>query len=41
MEFTSKLQGARSWHVAHFCNLNLTYISYSCWNIRRKVLKCW
>jgi hypothetical protein len=28
-------------HVAHFCNLNLTSISYSCWNIRRKVLKCW
>jgi hypothetical protein len=21
--------------------LNLTSISYSCWNIRRKVLKCW
>jgi hypothetical protein len=31
----------RSWHVAHFCNLNLTSISYSCWNIRGKVLKCW
>ena len=29
----------RSWHAAHFCNLNLTFISYSCWNIRRKVLK--
>ena len=29
----------RFWHAAHFCNLNLTFISYSCWNIRRKVLK--
>ena len=28
-------------HGAHFCNLNLTSISYSCWNIRGKVLKCW
>jgi hypothetical protein len=25
--------------AAHFCNLNLTSISYSFWNIRRKVLK--
>jgi hypothetical protein len=40
MGFTSKLQGGgRSWHAAHFCNLNLTFISYSFWNIRRKVLK--
>jgi hypothetical protein len=31
----------RSWHVAHFCNIHLTSISYCCWNIRRKVLKCW
>jgi hypothetical protein len=30
-----------SGHIAHFCNFNLTSISYSCWNIRRKVLKCW
>jgi hypothetical protein len=28
----------RSWHAANFCNLNLTFISYSFWNIRRKVL---
>jgi hypothetical protein len=28
----------RSWHAEHFCNLNLTFISYSFWNIRRKVL---
>ena len=26
-------------HGAHFCNLNLTSISYSSWNITRKVLK--
>jgi hypothetical protein len=30
---------SRSWHAAHFCNLNLTFISYSFWNIRWKVLK--
>jgi hypothetical protein len=29
----------RSWYAAHFCNLKLTFISYSFWNIRRKVLK--
>ena len=29
----------RSRHGAHFCNLNLTSISYSFWNIIRKVLK--
>ena len=29
----------RSRHGAHFCNLNLTSISYSFWNITRKVLK--
>jgi hypothetical protein len=29
----------RSRNAAHFCNLNLTSISYSVWNIRRKVLK--
>ena len=28
----------RSSHSAHFFNLNLTSISYSFWNIRRKVL---
>jgi hypothetical protein len=28
-----------SWHAAYFCNLNLTFISYSFWNTRRKVLK--
>ncbi len=28
----------RSWHAANFCNLNLTFISYSFWNIRWKVL---
>ena len=29
----------RSSHSAHFCNLNLTSISYSFWNIRRKIFK--
>jgi hypothetical protein len=29
----------RSGHAAHFCILKLTFISYSFWNIRRKVLK--
>ena len=29
----------KSWHVEHVCSLNLTSISYSFWNIRRKVLK--
>jgi hypothetical protein len=28
----------RSWHAEHVCSLNLTSISYSFWNIRRKVL---
>jgi hypothetical protein len=32
-------QVGRSCHAAHFCNFNLTSISYSFWNIRRKVLK--
>jgi hypothetical protein len=36
MQFWSK-----SCNVAHFYNLNLTSISYNCWNICRKVLKCW
>jgi hypothetical protein len=31
----------RSWHVEHFCSLNLTSISYSFWNKGRKVLKFW
>jgi hypothetical protein len=31
----------RSRHGAHFCNLNLTSISYSFWNKGRKVLKFW
>jgi hypothetical protein len=29
----------RSWYAAHFCNLKLTFISYSFWNIRQKALK--
>jgi hypothetical protein len=29
----------RSWYAAHICNLKLTFISYSFWYIRRKVLK--
>jgi hypothetical protein len=29
----------RSRHGAHFCNLNLTFISYRFRNIRQKVLK--
>jgi hypothetical protein len=29
----------RSWYAAHFCNFKLTFISYSFWNIRQKVLK--
>jgi hypothetical protein len=29
----------RSWHAEHFCNLNLTSISYRFWNKGRKVLK--
>jgi hypothetical protein len=30
-----------SWQAEHICSLNLTSISYSFWNKRRKVLKCW
>ena len=41
MGFTSKCRVGRSWHAAHFCNLNLTCISYSFWNKGRKVLKLW
>ena len=37
MWFTSITQ--RSWQAAHFCNLNLTSISYSFWNISGTVLK--
>jgi hypothetical protein len=29
----------RSWHAEHVCCLNLTSISYSFWNKKRKVLK--
>ena len=29
----------RSWQAEHVCNLNLTPISYSFWNTRRKVLR--
>jgi hypothetical protein len=29
----------RSWHAEHFCSLNFPSISYSFWDIRRKVLK--
>ena len=29
----------RSWQAEHVCGLNLTSISYSFWNTRRKVLK--
>jgi hypothetical protein len=32
MGFTSKLREGRSWHAAIYCNLNLTFISYSFWN---------
>jgi hypothetical protein len=39
MGFTSKCRVGRYWHAAHFCNLNLTSISYRFWNIRRKELK--
>ena len=31
----------RSRHGTQFCNLNLTFISYSFWNKGRKVLKFW
>ena len=34
-----KIAGWVDLHMLHiFCNLNLTFISYSFWNIRRKVL---
>jgi hypothetical protein len=32
-------RACRSWHVAHVCCLNLTSISYSFWNKKRKVLE--
>jgi hypothetical protein len=31
----------RSWQAGLVCSLNLTSISYSFWNKRRKVLKIW
>ena len=31
----------RSWHAEDVCSLNLTFISNSCLNKGRKVLKCW
>ena len=31
----------RSWHAEHVCSFNLPSVSYSFWNIRRKVLKFW
>jgi hypothetical protein len=31
----------RSWHAEYVCSFNLTFISNSCWNKGRKVLKCW
>jgi hypothetical protein len=39
MGFTSKLQGRQILTCCTFVQLNLTFISYSFWNIRRKVLK--
>ena len=38
MDLLQNCRVGRSWHAANFCNLNLTFISYSFWNIRRKVL---
>ena len=38
MDFLQNCRVGRSWHAANFCNLNLTFISYSFWNIRWKVL---
>jgi hypothetical protein len=32
---------SRPAHAAHFCNLNLTFISNSFWNKGQKVLNCW
>ena len=39
MGFTSNCKVDRSRHGAYFCNLNLTSISYSFWNITQEVLK--
>jgi hypothetical protein len=36
--YSNNQRVGRSWHAANFCNLDLTFISYSFWNIRRKVL---
>ena len=38
MDLLHNCRVGRSWHAANFCNINLTFISYSFWNIRRKVL---
>ena len=38
MDLLQNCRVGRSWHAANFCNLNLTFISYSFWNIRWKVL---
>ena len=38
MDLLQNCRVGRSWHAANFGNLNLTFISYSFWNIRRKVL---
>ena len=38
MDLLQNCRVGRSWHAANFWNLNLTFISYSFWNIRRKVL---
>jgi hypothetical protein len=39
--FIKNCRVGRSWHAAHCCNLNLTFISYSFWNKGRKELKFW
>ena len=38
MDLLQNCRVGRSWHAANFCNLNLTFISYSFWNITWKVL---
>ena len=39
MDLLKNCTVCRSWHAEHFCNLNLTSISYRFWNKGRKVLK--
>jgi hypothetical protein len=39
MDLLQNCTVCRSWHAEIFCNLNLTFISYSFSNIRQKVLK--